>query len=457
MKRYSTLNGHHLAIATGGVVIAAAANFTIMKTGGWFTTNAIVTAALGLALFVSALVAGTAWRTAIVAGVAMIAGMVATEAYNLFVTAETSMIARAEQIAPLLQQAQKRADLKQRIDELTAREPASPRLTLAKKALEDVNNIADTPAVKLAQDALSHAQAAVTDSPAVTIAQAALDKARAAVEDEAQNIGCRKECWRKQDLADKADKDLKDALRTAATDQAKRIERAKVDVQAALAAAATDQAKRATNAKAEVQTALNEAIAAQAAELAQVQAALTVTPEPPVSPTLFADKTGFADWTVDIIAALLRSLALNLLGASLIAFGAAGLQVGQSGDSAEAEMLRRTFENGLPEPDGHPKVADVIRPDFRPRKQGGPGPSGGMRSPDRPKRPGPSGGLTKSQALDNLMQRLSDGRTIDSQQALADEWGCPKTTVSDWMREWRRIGVVPAAVRSGRCNATIPA
>jgi len=81
------------------------------------------------------------------------------------------------------------------------------------------------------------------------------------------------------------------------------------------------------------------------------------------------------------------------------------------------------------------------------------GPSGKPRGGPRvvPKS-GP--GLSKSEALDDIVRRLADGQTIPSDKALADDWGRPKQTVSDWMREWRRIGVIPKPVKAGRCKVT---
>ena len=64
-------------------------------------------------------------------------------------------------------------------------------------------------------------------------------------------------------------------------------------------------------------------------------------------------------------------------------------------------------------------------------------------------------GLSKSDALDDIVQRLADGQTIPSDKALADDWGRPKQTVSDWLREWRRIGIIPKPVQVGRCKATM--
>lgn len=66
-------------------------------------------------------------------------------------------------------------------------------------------------------------------------------------------------------------------------------------------------------------------------------------------------------------------------------------------------------------------------------------------------------GLSKSEALDDIVRRLADGQTIPSQEALADDWERPKQTVSDWLREWRRIGIIPKSVQVGRCKAIIGA
>ncbi len=76
-------------------------------------------------------------------------------------------------------------------------------------------------------------------------------------------------------------------------------------------------------------------------------------------------------------------------------------------------------------------------------------PRGGIRAGTRG---GPA--LTKGDALDDLMRRLADGQTIPSQAALADDWGRPEQTVSDWMRGWRSLGIIPQAVQAGRCKAT---
>lgn len=100
------------------------------------------------------------------------------------------------------------------------------------------------------------------------------------------------------------------------------------------------------------------------------------------------------------------------------------------------------------------RSACVVRDLFRSDDQT-PGEGSGKRPPDGPKRP--SGGLSKAEALDDLMQRLADGQTIPSQQTLADDWNRPKQTVHEWMKGWRRIGIIPPATPAGRCKATAPA
>lgn len=70
--------------------------------------------------------------------------------------------------------------------------------------------------------------------------------------------------------------------------------------------------------------------------------------------------------------------------------------------------------------------------------------------------PSPTRRTSKQAALSDLLDRLGNGETIPSQDALAAVWNRKKQTVSDWMREWRRIGVIPSETRVGRCKATVP-
>lgn len=121
-------------------------------------------------------------------------------------------------------------------------------------------------------------------------------------------------------------------------------------------------------------------------------------------------------------------------------------QATQHGPGAVARIDGQSDFEALPD-DEAAEIWGLLRPD-------GPdqGPRGGARM-----LPKPGSGLSKADALDDLMQRLADGQTIPSQEALADDWGRPKQTVSDWLREWRRIGIIPQPVQAGRCKATMGA
>ena len=107
---------------------------------------------------------------------------------------------------------------------------------------------------------------------------------------------------------------------------------------------------------------------------------------------------------------------------------------------------------------------------FRRRKEPD-GPASGK--PDRPARPDdPAGGpdrpgtnvvalrpaaiptrIERSEALADLRSMLKGGLSVPSQQALADRWGRPKQTVSDWLRDWEASGRIPRRTVSGRAKA----
>lgn len=114
----------------------------------------------------------------------------------------------------------------------------------------------------------------------------------------------------------------------------------------------------------------------------------------------------------------------------------------------EAAKFRTMLSDPIPDKPGR-TVAEVIGN----RRSDGPGKPDKKPDSPKPTRGGP--GLTKAQALDDIMQRLSDGRTINSQDELAEAWSRPKQTVSDWMKGWRQIGIIPQPVQSGRCNVTL--
>jgi len=72
------------------------------------------------------------------------------------------------------------------------------------------------------------------------------------------------------------------------------------------------------------------------------------------------------------------------------------------------------------------------------------------RKPDGPPK---SGGLSKQEVLEHVLTQLALGRTVPSQQALADLSGRRKQRVSDWIRGWEADGLIPARTVRGRCKA----
>lgn len=169
---------------------------------------------------------------------------------------------------------------------------------------------------------------------------------------------------------------------------------------------------------------LQAAVDASTADRDAARAALDALPVPEAS-DVFAAQTGFAAWKISMALALLLSLATNGLGAALVAYAAHVPTVAPS-----APVL-----------DMQPLVPRIIVADT-------PGPNGPTVRPGR---------TEKQQALSDLLNRLGRGEPVPSQDFLAAEWGRPKQTVSDWLREWRRIGVIPSETRIGRCKATVAA
>lgn len=79
-----------------------------------------------------------------------------------------------------------------------------------------------------------------------------------------------------------------------------------------------------------------------------------------------------------------------------------------------------------------------------------------IMAPDRPvprtKPAGPSG-KSREEAEADLLTMLALGLSVPSQRTLADRWGRPKQTVSDWLKDWERSGTIPARQQVGREKA----
>lgn len=75
-------------------------------------------------------------------------------------------------------------------------------------------------------------------------------------------------------------------------------------------------------------------------------------------------------------------------------------------------------------------------------------------APDRPaprKPQGPDG--RKNAVLAALLTDLGLGRTVASQRELSERFGVARSTMSDWLVEWERSGLIPARRTVGRCKA----
>lgn len=208
-----------------------------------------------------------------------------------------------------------------------------------------------------------------------------------------------------------------------------RLAKAVSDVEAARKAV-TDSAPL-KDCKVNCKALLQDAVDAAMGELRSARTSLDSLPVPQVS-DVSASQTGIAAWKISLAMAVMLALSTNGLGAALVGVAA------HDWPTPVAKPVRTAVEQSEPIVDFRPVIVVSDEP-----------------APDRP---GNSPVRTdKQKALSELIGMLADGRTIPSQEHLADHWNRPKQTVSDWLREWRRIGVIPSETRVGRCKATVPA
>ena len=196
---------NRIPLYIGGGILAATTNATIVANGGYASSQALVVLALSAGVFAGAMAIG-GQRVPRAFGLAIIAALVAGEAYNLMTTAERAIVAREASAAPLKGLAANRLAAIAALAALETAEPSSARLSLARSNLVD---------------------------------------ARAAVEAEAKDIRCGKECKRKQALADDAAQAVEAALPGADAEHALAIKAAKAELAAnPLPASATPLADR---------------------------------------------------------------------------------------------------------------------------------------------------------------------------------------------------------------------
>lgn len=178
-KLFSTAEG--LATSTGVAILFATTNANVLQTGGWFSSHAILVAALSAGVFAGARVVGLGAGKV---GLVIIAALVAGEAFNFSATAERIVVERENQAAPLK-------------DALAKHDAAVARLLRVQKSPVTSARLEQAKADKEAKDE--------------------------AVTKEASD-GCKSECRRKQAIADKAQDEL-----VAATSEAEQMHQAEID------------------------------------------------------------------------------------------------------------------------------------------------------------------------------------------------------------------------------------
>lgn len=101
-----------------------------------------------------------------------------------------------------------------------------------------------------------------------------------------------------------------------------------------------------------------------------------------------------------------------------------------------------------------PALADR-RPDDRivrrTVRRGDGGRDDGPERPGRPERPRPLPDGRKGEVLAGLLTDLALGRTV-GQSDIIERYGVPRSTASDWLREWEAAGLIPTRRTVGRCK-----
>lgn len=289
----AALSPSGMATIAGGICLAATTHCTIVHSGGYATANAPMIAAMSLGVFAGARALGAGHKGLGRIAAVLLVAMACGEAYNFLATAETTVVSRNKEAAPLRAAQERHDKAAKRLDDLMAATGGTP----------------PTARLSAAQAALTAAQAARPESQRVQTARKTLADAKADVAAEAANGGCRSACKAKQDDARRAQAAIDTASAADASDQLAAISRAEAEVQAALAAADTDRR----------------------AEIEQARADLKAAPKPE-SATALADSLDVSATKIDLLVALLRSLGVNMLAGALIALGS---HMGRKTDPAQ--------------------------------------------------------------------------------------------------------------------------
>lgn len=83
--------------------------------------------------------------------------------------------------------------------------------------------------------------------------------------------------------------------------------------------------------------------------------------------------------------------------------------------------------------------------------------NGGGKQPPKGGNGGGKRVYSKLEAEQDLVTLLALGETVASQDELAQRYGVDKSTISKWLKDWRRRDLVPASQRIGRCHRLVKA
>ncbi|WP_414462793.1 hypothetical protein [Hyphomicrobium sp. DY-1] len=273
-----------LATLGGCCALFAGINWTIAHSGpgmsAYLSSSAVLAVAGGVSVFAGARALGAGRKGSGRLLAMILVGLMCGEGYNFYMTAKTSVATQDEATAPLREKMQKHTDAAENLKEIENVAPATMRLTAARQALADAK--------------------ASGESQRVRDAQRALDAAQLVADKEAAD-GCMTMCKQKQ----------------------AEVTKARTDLAAAIAAAAEDRRADIVAAEHELTAAIDEAEAKHEADVAAAKATLEANPLP-ASPTSLSDTTGVPPWALSLIEALLKSIGLNVMAATLIAYGAHG-------------------------------------------------------------------------------------------------------------------------------------
>lgn len=193
-----------------------------------------------------------------------------------------------------------------------------------------------------------------------------------------------------------------------------------------------------------------DAVAGNTAALAKIGPAKPVAPNADKMAELLALITGATQAKIKHVLLLIEPFTYATIFelAALVSFGFA------FGSAHRRPIARRDSEQSsfsVPNARQFHNVVALFGSD-EPKDGGAPAEPKPNRSPNRPS----SGKLSKAEVEQYVVTELAFGRTIPSQDALARHCDRAKSTISDWLSDWERSGIIPARTVRGRCKVVTP-